>query len=186
MLPGSPFRTGLIGESARKWAACRSLRVRRWRHCCANSPQRRKAATWLTGKATVIFLAGRSGTLAMNLACCRASKIWRITCGANFDPPLIPLQEYRAWSGQHREYLIYFGSLDIVPSLSRYPPWGLSPNLWWPEDRSWCVATEIDSYDTFVGGSAACIERILNCPDLEALPFPIDGRIDGDADMVNT
>ena len=88
--------------------------------------------------------------------------------------------------GQHREYLIYFGSLDIVPSLSRYPPWGLSPNLWWPEDRGWCVATEIDSYDTFVGGSNACIERILNCPDLEALPFPIDGRIDGDADMVNT
>ena len=89
-------------------------------------------------------------------------------------------------AGQHREYLIYFGSLDIVPSLSRYPPWGLSPNIWWPEDRSWCVATEVDAYDTFVAGSNACIDRILNSPELEALPFSIDGRIDGDADMVNT
>ena len=88
--------------------------------------------------------------------------------------------------GQHREYLIYFGSLDILPSLSQYPPWGLSPNLWWPEDRAWCVATEIDGYDTFVGGSQACIERIVACPDLEALPFSLDDRIDGGADMVNT
>ncbi len=86
----------------------------------------------------------------------------------------------------HREYLLFYGSLETVPSLSRYPPWGQSPNLWWPEDRAWCVATDIDSYDTYVGGSDACIEQILKCPDLEALPVSIDSRIDGDADMVNT
>ena len=97
-----------------------------------------------------------------------------------------PLVGVPRLSGQHREYLIYFGSLDIVPSLSQYPPWGLSPNLWWPEDRAWCVATDVDGYDTFVGGSEACIERIVNCPDLEALPVSIDSRIDGGADMVNT
>ncbi len=101
-------------------------------------------------------------------------------------PSRDPLAGVPRLAGQHRDYLIYFGSLDIVPSLSRYPPWGRSPNLWWPEDRCWCVATEVDSYDTFVGGSEGCIERILNCPDLEALPFSIDGRIDGGADMVNT
>ena len=89
-------------------------------------------------------------------------------------------------AGQNREYLLYFGSLDILPSLSQHPPWGLSPNLWWPEDRAWCVSTDVDAYDTFVGGSEACIEGILNCLDLEALPFPLDGRIDGGADMVNT
>ena len=86
----------------------------------------------------------------------------------------------------HREYLLFYGSLETVPSLSRYPPWGQSPNLWWPEDRTWCVATDIDLYDTFVGGSEACIGEILHSPDLEALRVSIDDRIDGDADMVNT
>ena len=97
-----------------------------------------------------------------------------------------PLAGVPRLAGQHRDYLIYLGSLDILPSLSQYPPWGQSPNLWWPEDRAWCIATDVDAYDTFVGGSEACIERILECPGLEALPFPIDGRIDGGADMVNT
>ena len=86
----------------------------------------------------------------------------------------------------HRDYMLFHGSLETVPSLSQYPVWGQSPNLWWPEDRTWCVGTYIDLYDTFVGGSESCIERILNCPDLEALPVRIDDRIDGGADMVNT
>ena len=88
--------------------------------------------------------------------------------------------------GQERDYILFRGALEIVPSLSQYPPWGQSPSLWWPEDRAWCVATEVDGYETYVGGSEACIDRILGSPDLEALPFSIDGRIDGGADMVNT
>lgn len=88
--------------------------------------------------------------------------------------------------GQERDYILFRGSLEMVPELSQYPPWGQSLSLWWPEDRAWCVATEVDGYDTFVGGTEACIERILSCPELEALPFSIDGRIDGEADMVNT
>ena len=89
-------------------------------------------------------------------------------------------------NGQERDYILFHGSLETLPSLSQYPPWGQSPSLWWPEGRAWCVATEVDAYDTFVGGSEACIQRILDCPDLEALPFSIDSRIDGGADMVNT
>ena len=88
--------------------------------------------------------------------------------------------------GQGRDYILFRSPLETVPPLSQYPPWGQSPSLWWPEDRAWCVATEIDLYDTFVGGSEACVERILNCPELESLPFSIDDRIDGGADMVNT
>ena len=30
---------------------------------------------------------------------------------------------------------------------------GHSPSIWWPEDRAWCVATDIDLFDTYVGGS---------------------------------
>ena len=103
-----------------------------------------------------------------------------------FRPDPDPLANIPRLVADKREYLLFYGSLETVPSLSRYPPWGQSPNLWWPEDRAWCVSTDVDAYDTFVGGSEACIEAILNCPDLEALPVTIDDRIDGEADMVNT
>ena len=45
-----------------------------------------------------------------------------------------------------------------------------SPNLWWPDDRAWCVATEIDLAWTYVGGSAALISDVLASPRLEAQP----------------
>ncbi|MGH8919035.1 MAG: hypothetical protein ACRD0H_12055, partial [Actinomycetes bacterium] len=36
-----------------------------------------------------------------------------------------------------------------------------SANLWWPDDRSWCVATEVDMDCTYVGGSAECVADLL-------------------------
>ena len=47
------------------------------------------------------------------------------------------------------------------------------------------VATEIDFNNTFVGGSAACIERVLAHPELEALPIAIDARVDAYGDTIN-
>jgi hypothetical protein len=43
-------------------------------------------------------------------------------------------------------------------------------NLWWPEDRSWCVASEIDLRWTYVGGSSELIAQILSDERIEALP----------------
>jgi hypothetical protein len=43
-----------------------------------------------------------------------------------------------------------------------------SPNQWWPEDRAWCVATEIDFDSTLVAGSEELVEEITNHPELEA------------------
>ena len=37
-----------------------------------------------------------------------------------------------------------------------------SPSLWWPNDRAWCVATEIDAPWTYVGASDAEIRRLLD------------------------
>jgi len=55
--------------------------------------------------------------------------------------------------------------------------WGDSPNIWWPEDRAWCVATDIDLYDTYVGGSQECIEAVLGNLELEALPTTLDAGL---------
>jgi hypothetical protein len=75
------------------------------------------------------------------------------------------------FSVPHRDLFLLHGSVgDVLKTLSAIDWSYRSPNLWWPEDRAWCVATEIDFTWTYVGGSAACIEQVLSDPELEALP----------------
>ncbi len=62
--------------------------------------------------------------------------------------------------------VILAGALSV---LTGSWPWRQSPNLWWPYDRAWCVATEIDDQSTYVGGSRGCIEAILQTSVLEAV-----------------
>ena len=86
-----------------------------------------------------------------------------------------------------RGYLLFSGPLDAVMAFLRrdVPFWRDSPNIWWPEDRAWCVATGIDLYDTYVGGSRECIEAVLNNHELEALPTTLDARLDLGGDTIN-
>lgn len=79
-----------------------------------------------------------------------------------------------------RDYLLFKGS------VGQGAGWEDGPNLWWPDDRSWCVASEIDFPYTYVGGSARLIEEILAHPLLEALPATIDQGITADSDTVNS
>jgi hypothetical protein len=70
-----------------------------------------------------------------------------------------------------RNLFLLQGAVDEVLTTLSEVDWSYrSPNLWWPDDRAWCVATEIDFKWTYVGGSSACIEQILTDPELEALP----------------
>ena len=87
-----------------------------------------------------------------------------------------------------REYLLFRGPLNAVMSFveDRIAPFrGDSPNIWWPRDRAWCVTTDIDLFDTFVGGSKECIEAVLGSPDLEALATTLDAGISLDGDTIN-
>jgi hypothetical protein len=61
----------------------------------------------------------------------------------------------------------------------------LTPQLWWPEDRAWVVASEIDFDSTIVATSYAGAEALLACNRLEALLVPADGRLDLDGDTIN-
>ena len=70
-----------------------------------------------------------------------------------------------------RNYVLLRGAIDdALVTLSEIDRHYRSPNIWWPEDQAWCVATEIDFKWTYVGGSQPCIEQILADPALEALP----------------
>ena len=60
-----------------------------------------------------------------------------------------------------------------------------SPSLFWPDDRIWCVASEIDFDSTLVGGPSELIENVLGRDELEAWPVePLDS-LAWDGDMVN-
>lgn len=79
----------------------------------------------------------------------------------------------------HRDYLLFHGD------VSEAAGWDDGPNLWWPEDRAWCVASEIDFPYTYVGGSYALVEEILHNPELEALPAKLTDGITAVSDKLN-
>ncbi len=72
--------------------------------------------------------------------------------------------------------------LEDPPSVEG-PPFYQSANLWWPEDRAWCVATEIDFNTTYIAGTQGLVDALLACEELEVHQVePTDGvAYDGDA-----
>jgi hypothetical protein len=60
----------------------------------------------------------------------------------------------------HRNYYMLRGPVHAAPYISAYfvapgLPWRDGPNLWWPDDRAWFVASEIDLFATYIGCSAS-------------------------------
>jgi hypothetical protein len=84
-----------------------------------------------------------------------------------------------------REHWLLRGPVDLAAANMAEEPSEQSANLWWPDDRAWFVATDIDLMTTYVGGSAACIADLLAADGLEAAPVPADQRVTWDADTVN-
>ena len=82
-----------------------------------------------------------------------------------------------------RHYLVFRGPLDALTTWFRWRMEG--PNYWWPDDRAWIVASEIDGFSTYVGASRSCIEGVLASPLLEALPTVLNQRFDVWGDTIN-
>ena len=72
-----------------------------------------------------------------------------------------------------RDYVLFVGPLAALPALVDSQHGG-TPNLWWPDDRVWCVGTEIDLPWTYIGGSAALITDLLADPRIETQPADPD------------
>jgi len=89
----------------------------------------------------------------------------------------------------YRDYLLLTGPLDAATDLGYWPTtdWFIpqSPNLIWPSDHSWCVATEIDFRFTLVGGNTALIDAIVADPTVEAWPVGAADYLGG-SDPINT
>lgn len=76
-----------------------------------------------------------------------------------------------------RHYFLYRGA--IRNSLALFPYGEQTPNLWWPSDRSWCVASDIDLESTYIGGSPALVDRLLSSPPIEAVRCKIGDVVIG-------
>ena len=84
-----------------------------------------------------------------------------------------------------RDVVLVRGRIDdALRNLAREPS-EQSANLWWPADRAWCVATDIDLLSTYVAGSPACIADLLATPGLEAVPADPADRVGHGDDPVN-
>lgn len=67
-----------------------------------------------------------------------------------------------------REYFLYKGGLDAA--LGFLEPEQQTPNLWWPADRAWFLASELDLGWTYIGGSPDLIDHIVGDNRIEASP----------------
>ena len=86
--------------------------------------------------------------------------------------------------GRGRDYLLYRGRLEDITGFYtnfRSEP----PNIWWPADLAWFVATDIDLDSTYVGASPECIAALLDHPVLEAVPSDREASVAMTADTIN-
>ena len=67
----------------------------------------------------------------------------------------------------NRRWHLFRGPLDHLALSFNTSFQHQTANLVWPEDRSWCLSTEIDAETTFVGGGDELIDLILKATDLE-------------------
>jgi hypothetical protein len=79
----------------------------------------------------------------------------------------------------HRAYLLF------REPVAKAEGWEDGPNLWWPDDHAWCVASEIDHPYSYVGGSLELIAAILEHPAIESLQAKITDGILYSSDTVN-
>jgi hypothetical protein len=73
------------------------------------------------------------------------------------------------------------GSLKAIReiSFSAHEPTGhRSPNLWWPRDRAWCLVSDYDWQESFFGGSAECVDRLVSDEQVEVMQIEYAGRLD--------
>jgi hypothetical protein len=84
-----------------------------------------------------------------------------------------------------RPMVLLRGPLSAMHTAFSTLGWPESASLWWPDDRSWCVATDIDLMSTYVGGSAECIDAVLADQRLEAFAVTVDQTVHWQSDTLN-
>lgn len=87
----------------------------------------------------------------------------------------------------HREWYLYEGTLKdaVVGWYGKEEFLFQSASMWWPEDHTWFISTEVDFDSTYVGGSRSCIDTIVGEPSIEAVEVDVGHGITWASDRVN-
>jgi hypothetical protein len=106
--------------------------------------------------------------------------VWIGSGAAAFDPGAAPLVELPG-----RPMALFGGPASAITTNLDRPPFDQRAHLWWPADRAWCVAGDVDLTSTYLGGSAAAVSAVLADPTMETYAVPPGQRITWEADTVN-
>jgi hypothetical protein len=86
--------------------------------------------------------------------------------------PYVEVEQFAASAplvgNEAREYHLFCGPIDAVVDSRPPQDFYQAPSLWWPDDRSWIVASEIDHWWTYVGGTTPVIDRVVDAWRFEA------------------
>jgi hypothetical protein len=127
---------------------------------------------YLHAGGTAPFVAGRPPFARLRIAVRRVQLRWFRPQPPSSEGPRVVLPG--------RNYILF--QAPISEALG----WADGPNLWWPDDHAWCVASEIDFPYTYVGGSKELVNDILNDPAIEALPAKVTDAITYGSDTINS
>lgn len=78
---------------------------------------------------------------------------------------------------ENRACILFHGPVTAATAF-RSEPMYQSPTLWWPADRAWCVASELDIYSTYVAAEPAALRALIDHPALEVLECTAEALID--------
>ena len=84
----------------------------------------------------------------------------------------------------NRSYLLARAPVSAAAELATFPL-NISPSLAWPDDRAWCVATEIDFDSTLVAASEECAAALLADDRLEVVQVQPDDYLNIGGDRLN-
>ena len=74
--------------------------------------------------------------------------------------------------------LLFHGILDELRGFLADEKYRVTPEYWWPADRTWCLCSDYDLAFTFVGGSKELISSLRASSILETLEVTPQTRVD--------
>lgn len=169
---------GRVAHPAMEWVAITGD----WRFL-HDDPQ---PGVWQTSPEEGSLPPREAAALAESLSACTTSTRWWYALWNGFGAlperwqlaPRIPLPA--------RDMYLFAGDVSyVVQSFNRPGIWHQSANVWWPDDRAWCVATDIDLMTSYVGGRRDAVAALLARGDLETAEVPPDQKLAWDTDQLN-
>jgi hypothetical protein len=95
----------------------------------------------------------------------------------NVDPR--PFERYRKVEHSRRSYHLLHGPLAARDGFAN------PPSYVWPEDRAWCLTTDIDFYWAFIAATVTCVQEIVATQVLDAYATEPSNPARAGMDLIN-